>query len=63
MKQKRLKVKDLQRHYYTEDERFYSTKDIITKPVVQGEWIPYQEYIRVLRQLVKLKNLQNQMKR
>jgi hypothetical protein len=52
----KIKVKDLQRHYYTEDDRFYTTKDIMEKPVVKGEWIPYKEYIRVLTQLVKMKN-------
>ena len=66
MKKRLLKVKDLQNYYYTEDDRFYTTKEIRTKPVIDGKWIPYKEYdgkwipykeyIRVLIQLVKLKN-------
>jgi hypothetical protein len=52
----KIKIKDLQRHFYTEDDRFYTTKEIMEKPIVQGEWIPYREYVRVLKQLVKLKN-------
>jgi len=51
-----IKGKDLQRHYYTEDDRFYTTKEIMEKPVVQGQWIPYLEYMRVLKQLAKAKN-------
>lgn len=53
---KKVKVKDLQRHYYTDDDRFYTTKEIMKKPIIDGEWIPYNEYIKVLIQLVKLKN-------
>lgn len=52
----KLKIKDLQKHFYTQDDRFYTTKEIMTKPVIQGEWIPYREYVRVLTQLVKLRN-------
>jgi len=53
---KKLKIRDLQRHYYTDDNRFYTTKEIMNKPIIDGDWIPYNEYKRVLIQLVKLKN-------
>ena len=63
MTDKKLKVKDLQKHYYTKDDRFYTTNEIISKPVIKGEWIPYNEYVRVLTQLIKLKNKYSKTKR
>lgn len=59
----KLNIKNLQCHYFTKDDRFYTTKEIMNRPVVQGEWIPYNEYIRVLVQLIKLKNKHIQARR
>lgn len=52
----KLNINNLQVHYFTKDDRFYTTKEIANRPLSDGEWIPYKEYIRVLIQLVKLKN-------
>lgn len=60
---KKLKIKDLEKHFYTEDDRFYTTKEIMKKPIVQGNWIPYNEYVRILTQLVRIKNKQVVRKR
>lgn len=51
----RIKVEDLRRHFYTVDDRGYDSTEICEN-VIDGLWIPYKEYQRVLIQLVKLKN-------
>lgn len=56
MKMKKLKVKDIQPHFYTEDERFYSSKEI-KQLKDDSAWIPYKDYMSLVIKYVKLKNL------
>jgi hypothetical protein len=57
MEVKMEKISDLQAHYFTNNDNFYSTEEII-EGKLEGKWIPYAEYLRVLNQIIKLKKSQ-----
>ena len=45
-----------QRHYYTADKVSYSSKEI-SENCLEGNWVPYNEYIRVVKKLDLLKSI------